>query len=259
MYGRTYVVTGGSRGLGLAAARVLMQEGANLAISARNEANLAAVVDDLSHHGRDRIVGIASDLGDAAAAERLVAAAVARFGRLDGALINGSTPPAGSALDTPDALWREAFETIFLGGLRMARATAAAMTSDNDELKGTGGSIAVVLSTSARQPFPGLSVSNGLRPGQAMLVRELADEFGPRGIRINGLMPGRIATDRIFEADARSGQPEMARRRNESMIPLGRYGETAEFGQVAAFILSPMASYVTGTLIAIDGGALRVP
>jgi 3-oxoacyl-[acyl-carrier protein] reductase len=215
MYGRTYVVTGGSRGLGLATARVLLDEGANLVISARDETNLAAVVSELSEHGRDRVVGIASDLGNAAAAERLVAASVARFGRLDGALINGATPPVGSALETSEALWREAFETIFLGGLRMARATAAAMTTADDELKGTGGSIAFVLSTSARQPFPGLSVSNGLRPGQAMLVRELADEFGPRGIRINGLMPGRIATDRTFEADARSGQPEMVRRRNE--------------------------------------------
>ena len=158
---------------------------------------------------------------------------------------------------TPPTTWRDAFESVFLGSLRTARAATAAIRGDDDEVTGTGGSIVFVLSTSAREPFVGLSISNGLRPGLAMLVKELADEFGPRGIRINALLPGRFATDRTFALDARSGSPEMVRRRNESLIPLGRYGEPEEFARTAAFILSPASSYVTGSLLTVDGGVLR--
>ena len=255
--GRCYVVTGGSRGLGLATARVLLDEGASVVLGARDDAVLEQASAALAHESPGRVVGIATDVADPSGAERLAAAAVARFGRLDGALVNGASPPAGSAFDTPDDVWRDAFESVFLGSLRTARAATAAIRGDDDEVTGTGGSIVFVLSTSAREPFVGLSISNGLRPGLAMLVKELADEFGPRGIRINALLPGRFATDRTFALDARSGSPEMVRRRNESLIPLGRYGEPEEFARTAAFILSPASSYVTGSLLTVDGGVLR--
>ena len=90
-----------------------------------------------------------------------------------------------------------------------------------------------------------------------MVCKDLADELGPRGIRVNGIMPGRIATERTYELDARSGNPEAARRRNEATIPLGRYGTPTEFARVAAFLLSPASSYINGSMIAVDGGALR--
>ena len=114
-----------------------------------------------------------------------------------------------------------------------------------------------VLSSSAKEIFPGLSTSNGLRPGLAMMVKDFADELGARGIRVNGLLPGRIATDRMFALDARYGAPDMVRRRNEATIPLGRYGEPEEFGRVAAFLLSPAASYLSGALLHVDGGSSR--
>jgi 3-oxoacyl-[acyl-carrier protein] reductase len=120
-----------------------------------------------------------------------------------------------------------------------------------------GGSVAWVLSSSVRSPIPGLAISNGLRPGLAGLAKTLADELGPRGVRVNGLLPGRIATDRTVALDDVGGDPEAARRRSESAIPLGRYGEPAEFGRVAAFVLSPAASYLTGAMIPVDGGLLR--
>ena len=254
---RCFVVTGGSRGLGLATAQVLLSEGASVVIGARDDAVLEQATAALALEAPGRVVGIATDVADPSGAERLAAAAVARFGRLDGALVNGASPPAGSVFDTPDEVWREAFDSVFLGSLRTARAATAAIRGDDSEVTGTGGSIVFVLSTSAREPFPGLSVSNGLRPGLAMLVKELADEFGPRGIRVNGVLPGRFATDRTFALDARSGSPEMVRRRNESTIPLGRYGEPEEFARAAVFLLSPASSYITGSLISIDGGVLR--
>jgi 3-oxoacyl-[acyl-carrier protein] reductase len=121
-----------------------------------------------------------------------------------------------------------------------------------------GGAIGLVLSSSVRSPIPGLAISNGLRPGLAGVAKSLADELGPRGIRVFGLMPGRIATDRTVHLDSLSGDADAARQRSEGTIPLRRYGQPAEFGRVAAFLLSPAASYVTGVTVPIDGGALRM-
>jgi 3-oxoacyl-[acyl-carrier protein] reductase len=251
--GRCLVLTGASRGLGFAAAHALVAEGANVVIVSRDQATLDAAVTSL---GPDRAVGIAADLGAETTSEIATAAALARFGRLDGALISAGSPTPGTPMTASEAAWRQAFETVFLGGMRIARATAYAATA-GPQPPGTGCSIAFVLSTSARSPIPGLTLSNGLRPGLAMMVKEFADELGPQGIRVNGILPGRIATDNVFAQDARQGNPESVRRRREATIPLRRYGEPEEFGRLAAFLLSPAASYVNGSLLTIDGGALR--
>ena len=244
---RVYLVTGASRGLGFAAAQVLVSEGARVVIVSRDDVAVTRAAHEL---GSDRAVGLAEDIAKSGAAERMVAAAVARFGRLDGALISVGGPPPASAMDATDDQWRSAFESVFLGALRTTRAVAAAL--------GDGGSICLVLSSSVRSPIGNLAISNGLRPGLAMTAKTLADELGPRGVRVNGLLPGRIATERIRELDTLgSGDAESARTRNSQGIPLRRYGEPAEFGRVAAFLLSPAASYLTGVMLPVDGGALR--
>lgn len=251
--GRCFVLTGASRGLGFATARTLVDEGAHVVLVARDQATLDDAVASL---GPDNAVGIAADIAAESTSEIATAAAVARFGRLDGALISAGSPSPGTVMTASDADWRTAFETVFLGGLRIARATVAGMTPGNGPT-GTGPSLVFVLSSSARSPIPGLVLSNGLRPGLAMLVKELADEGGESGIRVNGLLPGRIATDNVFAQDARAGDPTTVRRQREQTVPLRRYGEPDEFGRVAAFLLSPAASYVNGSLIAVDGGLLR--
>ncbi len=242
--GRVYVVSGGSRGLGRAAAEVLVAEGASVVLGARDSAAVERAAQELG--GAGHAVGVAADLAEAAASQRLVEAAHNAYGGLDGALISVGGPAAGSALDASEDDWRAAFDSVFLGALRLTRAVAARL--------GEGGSIALVLSTSARSPIPNLAISNGLRPGLGMLTKQLADELGPRGVRVNGLLPGRVATDRTLALDG--GEPD-ARSRNEAAIPLRRYGEPAEFGRVAAFVLSPAASYLNGALVPVDGGALR--
>jgi 3-oxoacyl-[acyl-carrier protein] reductase len=243
---RVYVVTGGSRGLGLATARELVADGARVVLAARDAAGVAAAAAGL---GAGNATGLAADLADPKVPGRLLAAARDTFGRLDGALISVGGPPGGTVMDTSDDAWRTAFESVFLGAVRLARMLGGEL--------GEGGSIAFVLSSSVRSPIDSLAISNGLRPGLAGVAKSLADELGPRGIRVNGLLPGRIATDRVRELDSRRGDPGEVRAELSMSIPLRRYGTAGEFGRVAAFVLSPAASYLTGVMIPVEGGALR--
>lgn len=249
---RVYVMTGASRGLGLATARILVAERARVVLVARPSEALDAAVAELG----SACVALPADLSHEATSRDAVELAVRHFGRLDGALLSVGGPPPGSVLTTTDEQWRAAFESVFLGSIRAAREVCAGIAATD---RASHGSVAWVLSTSAVEAVPGLSTSNGLRPGLAMLVKDLSNEVGPSGIRVNGLLPGRIATDRVAQLDAASGDAQAARARTSSAIPLRRYGEPSEFGRVAAFVLSPAASYVTGTLLRVDGGLTRQP
>jgi 3-oxoacyl-[acyl-carrier protein] reductase len=229
---RVYLITGGSRGLGLATAQALAADGAKVVLSARDAAAVADAAAGLG--GPGQAVGITADNADPDAAARLLAASREAFGRLDGVRISVGGPPGGGTEAVGDDAWRAAFESVFLGAVRLARLAGAEL--------GEGGSIAFVLSSSVRSPIPALAISNGLRPGLAGVAKTMADELGPRGIRVNGLLPG---------------DPDEVRARLSTAIPLQRYGEADEFGKVAAFVLSPAASYLTGQMITVDGGAQR--
>ena len=241
----TYIVTGGTRGLGRATAEVLVAEGANVVISSRSKESVDDTVDALGSNA----IGVAADNADADTPDRQVATARDRFGRLDGALISVGGPPSGPVSERTDDEWRAAFDSVFLGALRLATTVADALTY--------GGSIAFVLSTSVKEPLANLGISNGLRPGLAMAAKTLAGELGPRGIRVNGLMPGPIDTDRARELDASTGDPAAAKEKKVAGVPLGRYGEPEEFGRAAAFLLSPAASFMTGVMLPVDGGQTR--
>ena len=245
--GRGYLLTGASRGLGLATARALVDDGARVVLSSRTSASVDAAATSLG--GAPAATGVAADLADPSAAEELVGAAVDRLGRVDGALISVGGPAPGGVLDVPEDAWRAGVETVLLGPLRLIRALVPHL--------GEGAAIGLVLSTSVRQPIGHLAISNGLRPGLAMTAKALADELGPRGIRVFGLLPGTIATDRITEIEAASGDAAGMRARTEAGIPLRRVGRPEEFGRVATFALSPAASYLTGTMLAVDGGVTR--
>ena len=242
---RVYVVTGGGRGLGRATADVLVAEGARVVLSGRSEETLAAATETLG----DRAAYVVGDNADAETPRRLIATALERWGRLDGALISVGGPPTGTVSSTTDEQWTAAFEAVFLGAVRAAREVAAEL--------GEGGAIAFVLSTSVKGPLTQMAISNGLRPGLAMVAKQLADELGPRGIRVNGLLPGRIGTERVAELDALQDDPAAAKASAAERIPLRRDGEPSEFGRAAAFLLSPAASFVSGAMLPVDGGVMR--
>jgi 3-oxoacyl-[acyl-carrier protein] reductase len=239
---RVYVVTGATRGLGNAVARELVADGAKVVLTGRDEKRALAAAAELGPNA----VGVGVDNADAGAPARLIAAAREHFGRFDGVLVSVGGPPPGFVADNTDEQWQAAFETVFLGAVRLARAAAGELED--------GGVIGFVLSGSVHEPIPGLTISNGLRPGLAGFAKSLADELGPRGIRVVGLLPARIDTDRVKELDGLSADPEATRAANEARIPLRRYGTPEEFGRTAAFLLSPAASYLTGIMVPVDGG-----
>ncbi|MEN3273786.1 MAG: 3-oxoacyl-[acyl-carrier protein] reductase [Actinomycetota bacterium] len=238
---RVYVVTGGTKGLGFATARCLVDDGARVVVSSRAQESVDAALTKLGDNAR----GVAADNADAETPTRLVELAQSEFGRIDGALISVGGPPGTNPPEASEQQWRDAFESVFLGVVRMTQALLPHL--------GEGTAIGLVLSTSVKSPVPGIEISSGLRPGLAMWAKHLADDIGERGIRVFSLMPGRILTDRMT-----SLMPDEADRdRLAQSIPLRRMGDPVEFGRTAAFLLSPAASYLTGLTVPVDGGALR--
>ena len=239
--GKAFIVTGGTDGLGLATARVLLAEGANVIVSGRSRNRFTGLHASLGEAG-DRIAFVAGDNAAPALPDQLRSAVLDRWGRLDGLLVSVGGPPATKVLATDDATWRDAFEGIFLGTVRLMRDLSPAIAD--------GGAIVMLLAISAKEASPMLPISNGLRPGLAMLAKSFAAELGPRAIRVNALLPNLFATDRVKRVIG-DGEPPVEN------IALGRMGDPAELGRMATVLLSPVSSYVTGTALSIDGGQLR--
>ena len=238
---RVYVVTGGTKGLGRATADALVADGARVVVSSRSQESVDAAVAALGDNAR----GLAADNADPGTADAAVQLAMDTWGRLDGALISVGGPPGTNPPNATDQQWRDAFESVMLGAIRVARTVVEQLSDDS--------AIGLVLSTSVKQPVSGIEISSGLRPGLAMWAKHLADEIGPRGIRVFSMLPGRILTDRMTSLMPNADDREQM----SQTIPLRRMGSPEEFGRVGAFLLSPAASYLTGLVVPVDGGALR--
>lgn len=244
--GRFFVVGGGARGLGRAVAAELVADGASVLLFGRDSDALSAACAEFGE-GASWLDG---DMADPSFPARLRAEIGSRA--LDGMLLNAGGPPPGDALSLSDEQWRGAYELLIGGPLRLLR--------EISPLFADGSSVVWIGSSSWRQTIPGLDASNAFRPGIAALVKVLSRELAPR-VRFVGLAPGRIDTDRVRELDTaraeRTGSTlEDERAASEATIPFGRYGTPEEFGRVAAFLLSPAASYVSGSTVQVDGGLI---
>jgi 3-oxoacyl-[acyl-carrier protein] reductase len=250
--GKVALVAGASKGLGFAAAQALADEGALVSIASRDEAAISAAA---SRIGGD-VMATALDVRSADGIAGWVAATEEKFGGVDLLFTNSGGPPAGSALAFDDAAWQDAIDLLLLSAIRMVRAAVPAM-----QRRG-GGAILMSTSSSVKEPIPNLALSTVLRAGVAALAKTLSLELVSSNIRVNQIIPGRIDTDRVRQLDEINARKQKisadaAKAKALGAIPMGRYGSIEEFGRVAAFLLSDVASYMTGATVQVDGGLIR--
>jgi 3-oxoacyl-[acyl-carrier protein] reductase len=238
--GKTAIVSGASSGMGLAVAEVLAAEGADVVMVARRAGVLA------EHAARIGAHAIAADMSLPDEPARVVAEAVERFGGVDIVLWNGGGPRPSSALDLTAEDVVEAARLVLLPLIRLVQAGVPHLR------RSSSGRILAVTTNGVREPTPHMAASNAVRPGIHGYLKALATELGPDGITVNTLAPGRIATPRR-DAVYPDGVPQSL----AEEIPLRRWGTVEEFADVAAFLASPRASYVTGTATYVDGGLTR--
>ena len=288
--GRVALVLGASRGLGRASALELLREGASVMLSARHERALARAAHDIaaevesapSHAGLDpvtaddadiwlaprsrrsaaeRVAFVPGDLSEPDTAVRLVRSTVERFGRLDVVVVNAGGPAPGPFESLGEDDWQRAVDLTFLSAVRVARAAIPHLRDERVRRAG-GGRLIFIESGSVKQPVANLVTSNSVRLAVQGLMKTLSVELAPDGILVNAVGPGRIDTDRVQQLDedtaARTGRSvDEVREAHVRTIPVGRYGEPSELGAVVAFLASRRASFVTGTLIPVDGGQIR--
>lgn len=250
--GKRALVLGASRGLGAASARELAQEGAEVFAAARNT---AAITDWAAAAGlAGKVTPVALDLTDAGAVAAL-GETMAEAG-IDILVNNCGGPAAGPAKGQSRAAWLAAYEAMALPVFALTDALLPGMIA-----RGFG-RIVTIGSSGIVAPIPGLALSNGVRGAIAGWSKTLAAEVAAQGVTVNMVLPGRIGTDRVRELDAgkaaKSGQSvETVIAASKATIPAGRYGDPAEFGAAVAFLASTRASYITGSMIRVDGGLLR--
>lgn len=253
--GKRALVLSSSRGLGLGIAESIAQEGADVVLSARTEDKLKAATDAINARGKGRASYVAADFK--ASVEEVHAKAVAALGGpIDILVANTGGPPPGTALSVQAEAWVPQFEAMVVPVFKIAGLVLP------DMRKAGFGRILVVASSGVIEPIPNLVMSNALRASIRGWAKTLATETAKDGITVNLILPGRIETDRTVELDtanaAKSGKSvaEVAAA-SRALIPADRYGDVREFGDVACFLVSERASYVTGSAIRVDGGAMR--
>ncbi|MCZ2859928.1 SDR family oxidoreductase [Blastococcus sp. VKM Ac-2987] len=254
--GKVALVTAASKGLGRATATQLAAEGARVMISSRGEEQLAKTAAEIAEATGAQVEHCAADVADADDVARLLEETQRRLGGVDVLVANAGGPPPGGFDAVDDAKWYQAHDLNLMSTVRLIRGVLPHMREQK------WGRIAVVTSSSIKQPIDNLLLSNTYRVAVVGLAKSLAIEFASEGVLVNTVGPGRIATDRVASLDAnkakQTGQSvEEVRAQSERGIPLGRYGTAEEFGRVAAFLVSGANTYQTGQNLLVDGGMVR--
>ncbi len=254
--GKTALVGGGSRGLGFACARRLAAEGARVAIVARQEEGLRHAQERLGEQGVD-VLTFQADLSRSDDVERLVEQALAQLGQVDILVGNTGGPPPGGFADFSEEDFEVALQANLLGQIRLCRRLVPAMVERR------WGRVVFVSSLAARQPLEGLMLSTTARAGLLGFAKALSDEVAEAGVSVNTVMPGLFRTERVvslaeFTAHRQGHNDATAVFTSwEQAVPARRLGEPDEFADLVSFLASPLASYITGAAIPIDGGRSR--
>lgn len=254
--GNVALVTASSSGLGLASARALAEEGANVTICGRDEERLAAAREEIAETAAGEVLAVETDITDPADVSRLVSETVEEFGGLDHVVTSAGGPPSTTFLETSEQDWYQAYDLLVMSVVwTIEEAHPHLLESDS-------GTITCITSRTVQEVADGLLLSNAVRRGVIGLVKTVSREFAPE-IRANAVLPGTIETPRIEELvearvdrgtydDYEEGLADLA-----TEIPMDRIGDPRELGEVVAFLSSPRSSFVNGVEVPIDGGLLR--
>ena len=254
--GKVAMVGGASKGLGYAVARALAGEGVNVSIASRSRSAVEGAAETIRSETGAKTVAVAADLSKAEAVSEWHAKTMEQLGGVDLLFANTGGPPAGTALSFDDLAWQNAFELLLLSVIRAVRLVVPSMRQRG------GGAILISTSSSVKEPIASLALSNVLRSGVTSLAKTLSIELAPDRIRVNTLIPGRIATDRLQQLDEINAKKagialEEQQTRSRATVPFGRDGNPNEFGRVGAFLLSDAAAYMTGAAVQVDGGMIK--
>jgi len=251
--GKVSIVTAASRGIGAGVASVLAREGSNLVIASRDLTKLKRLAEVLEEQHGVSVVPIQADLTKREDVKRIVETAISHFGKVDVLVYNTGPPKPGTFLELSEEDWEYGVRLLLMSAVWITRDVLPHMIERRQ------GRLIYITSSTLKQPIPTLTLSNVVRISLAGLVKTLAYQLGPYNILVNGIMQGYVDTERVREVAAARAQREGrgvedVMREIEREVPLGRLAKPEEIGELVVFLASDKASYITGSLILIDGG-----